>query len=126
MRRSGRAAVPKGVVGVQTMQSGKGNLFTRDDTFFGVCEGLGEDLRIPSNLFRVGFGLAFFFAPVAVLLTYLALGALVLVSRLAFPDPRPAKRVAAVPAAAAPTAQPLPAAMEADEQIDLELLPIAA
>jgi phage shock protein PspC (stress-responsive transcriptional regulator) len=113
------------------MESGKGNLFTRDDTFFGVCEGLGEDLRIPSNLFRVGFGLAFFFSPVAVVIVYLALGALVLVSRLVFPKPRAAKLVAtaspaAIPAEAVATPQPLSAPAQADEQMDLELLPIAA
>ncbi len=108
------------------MQSGKGNLFTRDDTFFGVCEGLGEDLRIPSNLFRVGFALAFFFAPMGVVIAYFSLGALVLVSRLAFPNPRGAKRIKAAPAAAIAVAQPTPAAAETAEQIDLELLPIAA
>jgi phage shock protein PspC (stress-responsive transcriptional regulator) len=108
------------------MQSGKGNLFTRDDTFFGVCEGLGEDLRIPSNLLRVGFALALFFAPMGVVITYFSLGALVLVSRLAFPNPRAAKRIEAAPAAAAAATQPRPAVRETDEQIDLELLPIAA
>jgi phage shock protein PspC (stress-responsive transcriptional regulator) len=113
------------------MESGKGNLFTRDDTFFGVCEGLGEDLRIPSNLLRVGFSLAFFFSPVAVVAVYLALGALVLVSRLVFPQPRAAKPVAAAPPAAIAAeadgaAQPLPAATQPAEQMDLELLPIAA
>ena len=108
------------------MQSGKGNLFTRDDTFFGVCEGLGEDLRIPSNLFRVGFALAFFFSPLGAVITYLSLGALVLVSRLAFPNPRPAKRIEAAPAAAIPATRPTPPVAETPEQIDLELLPIAA
>ena len=108
------------------MQSGKGNLFTRDDTFFGVCEGLGEDLRIPSNLFRVGFALAFFFSPMGAVITYLSLGALVLVSRLAFPNPRAAKRIEAAPAAAIAAIQPMPAVTETDEQIDLDLLPIAA
>lgn len=108
------------------MQSGKGNLFTRDDTFFGVCEGLGEDLRIPSNLFRVGFALGFFFAPLAVVAAYLALGALVLISRLAFPAPRAAKRIEAAPAAGTAAPQVVPTAPGADEQMDLELLPIAA
>jgi phage shock protein PspC (stress-responsive transcriptional regulator) len=108
------------------MQSGKGNLFTRDDTFFGVCEGLGEDLRIPSNLFRVGFALALFFAPMGVVITYFSLGALVLVSRLAFPNPRPAKRIKAAPAAVLAPTQPAPAVTEAAEQMDLEPLPIAA
>jgi phage shock protein PspC (stress-responsive transcriptional regulator) len=108
------------------MQGGKGNLFTRDDTFFGVCEGLGEDLRIPSNLFRLGFALGFFFSPMGSVIIYFSLGALVLVSRLAFPNPRAAKRIKAAPAAAIAAVQPTPVVTEADEQIDLDLLPIAA
>lgn len=111
------------------MEASRGNLFTRDDTFFGVCEGIGEDLRIPSNLLRIGFALGFFFAPFQVLLGYFALGALVLVSRLVFPAPRVkrADRAEAVPASAAGgpvtagRAQPLP-----EDQMDLDLLPIAA
>lgn len=69
----------------------KGNLFMRDDTFFGVCEGLGEDLRIPSNLFRVAFALGFFFSATGAVAIYLALGALVLVSRLVFSPGRALK-----------------------------------
>jgi phage shock protein PspC (stress-responsive transcriptional regulator) len=71
------------------MQTSKGNLFTRDDTFFGVCEGLGEDLRIPSNLFRAAFALGFFFSPQGAVITYAALGVLVLVSRLVSRPPAP-------------------------------------
>jgi phage shock protein PspC (stress-responsive transcriptional regulator) len=103
------------------MQSSKGNLFTRDDTFFGVCEGLGEDLRIPANLFRVAFALGFFFAPVPVVIAYLALGALVLASRLVFPNPRSAPA-----AVAARAAEPAPVPVASEDQMDLELLPIAA
>jgi phage shock protein PspC (stress-responsive transcriptional regulator) len=99
------------------MQDSKGNLFTRDDTFFGVCEGLAEDLRIPGNFFRVAFALGFFFAPVPVIAAYLALGALVLVSRLLFPNPRAAK-----PAEMA-AAEPAQAQVEREEQHEL---PIAA
>ncbi len=106
------------------MQTSKGNLFMRDDTFFGVCEGLGEDLRIPSNLFRVAFALGFFFSPQGAVITYAALGVLVLVSRLAFPNPRAARRSAAV-AEVAPHAEPA-AAKAPNEQTDLEQLPIAA
>ena len=108
------------------MQGDKGNLFTRDDTFFGVCEGLGEDLRIPSNLFRVAFALGFFFSAQGALIAYAALGALVLFSRLVFPKPRVA-RIVAAPAAEAPPRRELVAAkVSADEQMDLDLLPIAA
>lgn len=105
------------------MQTGKGNLFTRDDTFFGVCEGLGEDLRIPSNLFRVAFALGFFFSMEGALITYTALGVLVLVSRLVFPAPRAARPSHAEVVEAAPHAEPAVVKGAADEQADL---PIAA
>lgn len=66
----------------------QGNLLTRDDTFLGVCEGIGEDLRIPSNLLRAAFAIGLFFSPTGSIAAYLALGLLVLASRLAFPKPR--------------------------------------
>jgi phage shock protein C len=65
-----------------------GNLFTRDDTFFGVCEALGHDLGFNANLLRVTLGIAVLWNPVLVLSVYTALGVLVVVSRFAFPDCR--------------------------------------
>ena len=65
------------------------SLFTRPDTFFGVCQGIGEDLGIHPNLFRVSFGMAFFFAPLATLATYFALGLVVAATRFAFPAAQP-------------------------------------
>lgn len=73
------------------MMQSKGNLLMRDDTFFGVCEGLGEDLRVPSNLFRAGFAISLFFSPAGAVIAYFGLGVLVLVSRLAFPESRARK-----------------------------------
>lgn len=61
------------------------SLFARPDTFFGVCQGMGEDLGIHPNLFRVTFGMAFFFAPLATLATYFLLGLVVAATRFAFP-----------------------------------------
>jgi hypothetical protein len=46
------------------MQEAQSNLFTRDDTFFGVCEGLGQDLGISPNLLRLAFAIGTFFNPV--------------------------------------------------------------
>ena len=107
------------------MMSGyKGNLFTRDDTFFGVCEGLGEDLRIPSNLLRVGFAVAFFFNPVLVVASYFGLGVLVLATRLLSPDPRRrAAKAAAKARAAAMAEQPSTelAVPAQEELVELEL-----
>ena len=101
------------------MQAGRGNLFTRDDTFFGVCEGLGEDLRLPSNLFRIAFSLGFFFSPQGAVIIYAALGALVLVSRLVFPAPRAPGRPKAETAGTAPREEAK--GRQTDEQLDLPM-----
>jgi phage shock protein PspC (stress-responsive transcriptional regulator) len=101
------------------MTTGRGNLFTRDDTFFGVCEGLGEDLRLPSNLFRVAFALGFFFSPQGAVIVYAALGVLVLISRLVFPAPRAPRRPEAEAIATAPRAEAT--GRQADEQLDLPM-----
>lgn len=63
------------------------NLFTRDDTLFGVCEGLGEDLRIPANLLRIVFAAVLFFHPVAAVAAYLGLGVVIAVIRWFVPNP---------------------------------------
>ena len=66
------------------------SLFARDDTFLGVCQGLGEDLGIPPTLLRVaGAGLLFWNPPLA-LGVYLGLGLLVAATRWAWPNPKAA------------------------------------
>ena len=72
-------------------------LFNRNDTFLGVCEGLGQDLRINPLWFRLAFGVALLFSPAVVIATYLTLGVLVHASRRLFPG----RRVSAVTAVAA-------------------------
>lgn len=84
------------------MQGSKGNLFTRPDTFFGVCQGLGEDLGFPPNLLRIGLALLLFVNPTAVVLGYAAGGAVVFVSRVMFPNPRRTAEAQVAPAASAP------------------------
>jgi phage shock protein PspC (stress-responsive transcriptional regulator) len=89
------------------------NLFTRDDTFFGVCQGVGEDLGVPPNLLRLAFTLFLFFNPVMALASYVGLGLIVLAARLIFREPRPAtpEVEAEAEAVAAPAiAEPLPLA----------------
>ena len=76
------------------------NVFTRDDTMFGICQAIGEDFGFPPTLLRVGFAIALFFAPVAVICVYFAVGAVVLASRLLVRGPR--KAVAREEAVAAP------------------------
>ena len=80
------------------------SLLTRPDTFFGVCEGLGENLRIHPNLFRIAFGMAIFFAPLATIATYFLLGLVVAATHYALPIPHAALPVADVAATIAPAA----------------------
>ncbi|HEX8580358.1 MAG TPA: PspC domain-containing protein [Allosphingosinicella sp.] len=94
------------------MQARSTNLLLADDTMFGVCQGLGEDFGVSPTLLRLAFALGLFWAPVLVIGAYLALGAVVLVSRLLAPDPRIAAPAAEAPAQAPAEAeaQPLPLA----------------
>jgi phage shock protein PspC (stress-responsive transcriptional regulator) len=100
------------------MQDRQPNLFTREDTMFGVCEGLGEDLGINPLWLRLALTGFLFLNPAAAIGTYLAAGAIVFSSRWLFPD----ARVAA--AAPAETAEPRTAA--AEEMAEPEQLAQAA
>lgn len=60
-------------------------LFDRPDTFFGVCEGLGQDLGFNANYLRVLLGAAVLWNPVVVIATYLVLGLAVALSRWIYP-----------------------------------------
>jgi len=66
----------------------------RGDTFLGVCEALGQDTRIPADLFRIAFAALFFWSMGLALAVYLGLGAVIALSRWLFPTTR------TVPAAA--------------------------
>lgn len=70
------------------MQQDSGNLFTRDDTFFGVCQGLGEDLGVNPIFLRMALPVPLFFFPVETIAGYFAAGLLVLTTRLLVPVPR--------------------------------------
>ena len=69
------------------MQVAQHNLFTRPDTFFGVCEGIGEDLGVHANLLRIALAGFLFWNPPIAIAVYGALGMIVLVSRLLAPNP---------------------------------------
>jgi phage shock protein PspC (stress-responsive transcriptional regulator) len=99
------------------MQNARTWLIARDDTFLGVCEGLGEDLGIHPTFFRVAFSVSLLWNPAAVVAAYLGLGAIVMVSRLIVPNPRLAmgpeqsgKTAKAEPARDNDNAQALPVA----------------
>ena len=97
------------------MREYKGNLCTRSDTFFGVCQGIGEDTGIPPNLLRIAFALMLFFNPIAVLTTYFAAGIAVLAVRLISPDPRSRRQVRRN----ARSVEPEPALVEPEAQVEL-------
>jgi len=81
------------------MQVLRGNLFTRSDTMFGVCEGLGTDLGFHPNLLRITLAVMLLWNPVVTISIYLGLGVVVMVSRLLVRAPK-ARGVEAAPAAA--------------------------
>ena len=63
----------------------------RDDTMFGVCEAIGEDLGLPPTLLRILFALVLFWSPVAALGGYVLAGLLVALSRWLVPEPKRAE-----------------------------------
>jgi phage shock protein PspC (stress-responsive transcriptional regulator) len=71
------------------------NLLTRDDTFFGVCQALGEDFGFSPNVLRIGLALGIFWSPMLMIGLYAGAALVVLVSRLLVPEPRPATAAAA-------------------------------
>lgn len=88
----------------------RNNVAMRNDTLLGVCEALGHDLGFNPNFLRVPLGAGIIFAPALMVGIYLALGAIVFVSRTFFPDR--VEQVAATQAAA-----PVPIAH--NEEVDL-------
>ena len=76
----------------------KANLLTRDETFFGVCQGLGEDSGVPPNLLRLGIAFMLFWNPLAAAGAYATLGLVVALARFLFPVPATAAAAASAPA----------------------------
>lgn len=76
----------------------------RSHTIFGVCEAIGEDFGFNPVLLRVPFAATVLWSPMWAIVAYFALGGVVLLSRLVFPN---AKRgsVEAAPVQVAATTQ---------------------
>jgi len=72
------------------MENETTNLFRRRDTFFGVCEAVGQDFGFNPLWLRLAFVAPLFFFPVQTFIGYFTLGAVVLLSRLVFPNKAPA------------------------------------
>ena len=68
----------------------------RSHTILGVCEAIGEDFGFNPTFLRVPFAASVLYSPTWAILSYLALGVLVLVSRLLFPKAKPASAAAVV------------------------------
>lgn len=93
------------------MQTVQPNPIARDDTFFGVCEALGEDFGFHANWLRAALALLLFWNPLAAVGGYVAAGAVVLLSRWLVPNPRVSAELDGEPAVEAAAEQmPLPLA----------------
>ena len=75
----------------------------RAHTIFGVCEGIGEDFGFNPIFLRVPFAATVLWSPTMAIGAYLALGLVVLASRLLFPKVERAAPEAAIEPAAANT-----------------------
>ena len=62
------------------------SIFTREDTFFGVCFAIGADFGFSPTWLRIAFAFLFFWSPAAAAGVYAASGAIVLASRLLVPE----------------------------------------
>lgn len=102
------------------MTATTGNLFTRDDTMFGVCEALGEDLGFHPNFLRVTLAVFLLWNPTVVIAAYAGAGVVVLATRLIWPNRRQRK-----PADAEAQLAPRPSVATAAEEPKDEL-PLAA
>lgn len=59
----------------------------RSDTILGVCEGIGQDLGFNPLYLRLAFAGLFYFNPVVVIGSYVALGAGLALARWLYPVP---------------------------------------
>ena len=59
----------------------------RSDTILGVCEAIGEDFGFNANWLRLVFACSFYFNPLLVVGSYVALGLVVAVARWFAPKP---------------------------------------
>jgi phage shock protein C len=82
------------------MHASHPSIFSREDTFFGVCEAIGQDLGFNPVYLRIAFGIFLLWNPLMVVGAYVIAGMVVLSSRLLFPD-RPTRIMASSMAAKA-------------------------
>ena len=95
----------------EKMENETTNLFRRRDTFFGICEAVGQDFGFNPLYLRLAFIAPLFFFPVQTFAAYFALGFIVLASRLLFPN----KAAAAAEQPALTAAEPAAKAEKTEE-----------
>ncbi len=103
-------------VALTTDQESQPALPLRAHTIFGVCEAIGEDFGFNPVLLRIPLATAVIWNPLIAFGTYFALGAVVLASRLLFPDR----------GSVAADASPQPVATQANDAENVEKVPLAA
>ncbi len=82
----------------EKMDSETTNLFRRRDTFFGICEAVGQDFGFNPLWLRLAFIAPLFFFPMQSFIAYFLLGGVVLASRLIFPARKAGNAAAALTA----------------------------
>jgi phage shock protein PspC (stress-responsive transcriptional regulator) len=102
-------------------------LIARDDTMLGICQGIAEDFGFDPVWLRVALSVSLFWSPALAFAAYGALGGVVLLSRLLFPNPRTAA-AATVQArlGVAKASAPAPAPAREQDKVGRQLLPLAA
>jgi phage shock protein C len=89
-------------------QENKVALPLRSHTILGVCEAIGEDFSFNPTFLRIPLAASVLYSPLYAAAAYLALGVVVLASRLIFPKPK--AEIAQETAATADDQQQLPKA----------------
>jgi phage shock protein C len=90
------------------MQTAQPALPFRDDNLLGICQAIGDDFGFNPLWLRLVFASALIWNPMIDIGAYLALGLVVMLTRLIVPNPRPARAVKQADAPAADNSdQPL-------------------
>lgn len=88
------------------MTASTANLFTRDDTLLGICQGLGEEFGFRPNYLRIVLAASLLWNPAVMIGCYLAMGVVLMLTRWLMPVRKTA--AAAAPVAAAQNDEALP------------------
>ena len=84
---------------MMSAQESQVSLPLRSHTILGVCEAIGEDFHFNPIFLRVILAAGVLYSPLMAIGAYFALGAVVLVSRVLFPDVNQAAATDQAPAA---------------------------